>query len=34
MMPSMSVGPSPASAIAASEASIWSATTLLPELRL
>src|SRR5438093_12124402 len=31
MMPSMSVGASPASAIAASEASIWSATTLLPE---
>ena len=34
MIPSMSVGDSPASAMASSEACIWSATTLLPELRL
>lgn len=34
MMPSMSFGLSPASAMAASEASIWSATTLRPEFRL
>src|SRR5262245_23594256 len=34
MMPSMSFGVSPASARAASDARIWSATTLWPELRL
>src|SRR3970040_2274662 len=34
MTPSMSVGDSPASAMASSEACIWSATTLLQELRL
>src|SRR5262249_40813763 len=34
MMPSMSLGVSPASAIAASDARIWSAITLWPEFRL
>src|SRR5256885_1706802 len=34
MIPSMSFGLSPASAMAASDASIWSAMTLRPELRL